>query len=72
MAAERTARRTIEPRDPKVRLYGDFAIMTGPAVHHVVIKGEPVTIKLFITQVAARKEGAWQFVSVQAKLLPEA
>lgn len=71
MAIERSARRTIEPRDPMVRLYGDVAIITGPAVHHVVIQGKPATLKLFITQVAARKEAGWQFVSVQATLLPE-
>lgn len=70
MEIERSARRTIEPRDPQVRIYGDAAIITGPAVHHVVIKGEPVTLKLFITQVAARKAIGWQFVSVQATLLP--
>lgn len=70
MEIERAARRTIEPRDPLVRLFGDIAIITGPAIHHAVTDGAPVTYRLFTTQVAARKNGQWQFVSVQATLIP--
>ncbi|MHA6766977.1 nuclear transport factor 2 family protein [Sphingobium ummariense] len=67
---ERMARRTIEARNPKVRLYGNMAIMTGPAVHHFEANGEPATVEIYITQVAAKTDGQWRFVSVHASLVP--
>jgi ketosteroid isomerase-like protein len=70
MAIERSARRTIEPRNPRIRCYGDVAILTGPAVQHVNLDGVPKTLKLFITQVAARIDGQWLFVSVHATQMP--
>ena len=67
---ERSARRTIEPRNPYVRLYGHVAILTGPAVHHAVSDGAPVTYRIFTTQVAVCRGNVWQFVSVHATMMP--
>jgi len=66
---ERSTRRTIEPRNPQVRLYGHVAILTGLAIHHSVSDGAPVIYRLFSTQVAVRRGDAWQFVSVQATMM---
>jgi hypothetical protein len=45
--------------------------MTGPQINHEQINGEPLTIKLFLTQVARRIDGHWKFVSIQATRIPD-
>lgn len=66
----RNVRRRVEPREPRVRIYGDVAIMTGPQVNHEQINGQTVTIQLFVTRVARRANGVWKFVSMQATRIP--
>src|SRR5229473_3459143 len=60
-ASLRSGPRVVEPREPKIRIYGDTAVMTGSQVNHERINGEPRTIKLFVTQVARRIDGRWKF-----------
>lgn len=66
----RSIPRQVEMRAPKIRIYGDFAVMTGPQVNHEQINGQPMTIELFVTRVARRVDGEWKFVSMQATLRP--
>jgi hypothetical protein len=54
-----------------IRIYGDTAIMTGRQVNHERINGEPLIVKLFVTQVARRIDGRWKFVSMHATRLPD-
>ena len=68
---ERTTRRTVEPRNPDIRFYGDVAILTGPALHHATVNGSPVEYRIFTTQVAVKKSGKWQFVAVQATMISQ-
>jgi hypothetical protein len=62
--------RRVEPGALKVRVYGDFAVVTGPQTNHEKVNGEPAVIPLFVTRVARRAEGGWKFVSMQATRLP--
>jgi ketosteroid isomerase-like protein len=66
---ERTTRRTIEPRNPDVRLYGNVAILTGPALHHAIVDGAPVEYRIYTTQVAVKQNGKWRFAAVQATMI---
>lgn len=68
----RSIPRTVEMRTPKVRIYGDVAVMTGPQVNHEQVNGQPMTIELFVTRVARRVDGVWKFSSMQATRLPSA
>ena len=70
-ASLRSVPRIVEPREPMIRIYGDTAVMTGPQVNHERINGEPLIVKLFVTQVARRIDGRWKFVSMQATRLPD-
>lgn len=64
--------RTIEPRDPVIRVWGDAAIITGETVNRSVGKdGQVALARMFTTQVARRIDGAWKFVSFQATRLPD-
>lgn len=67
----RNVPRTVEPRKPQVRVYGDIAVMTGPQINHEQINGETVIVRLFVTQVAQRTDGDWKFVSMHATRLPD-
>jgi Domain of unknown function (DUF4440) len=70
-ATLRSVPRVVEPREPKIRIYGDTAVMTGPQVNHERINGEPRIVRLFVTQVARRIDGRWKFVSMQATRIPD-
>jgi hypothetical protein len=70
-AGLRSIPRKVEPREPTIRIYDDTAVMTGPQINHEQINGEPLTIKLFLTQVARRIDGHWKFVSIQATRIPD-
>lgn len=63
--------RTVEPKKPQVRVYGDIALMTGPQVHHERIEGETVIVTLFVSQVAQWAGGEWRFVYTHAARLPD-
>ena len=66
-----TNARTVEPRPPKVRVFGDVAILTGDLVNVVVRDGKTIYNRLFATQVACKTSGGWKFASFQATRLPE-
>jgi hypothetical protein len=50
----------------KVRIYGEAAVITGDMINTINPPGQPTrVIHAFCTQVAAKREGRWQFVSFQ-------
>jgi uncharacterized protein (TIGR02246 family) len=59
--------RTVAPRSPKIRVYGDFAILTGEMINITPGTGsaEPTKTRLYATQVARKSDGKWKFVSFQ-------
>lgn len=61
----------IEPRDVKVRLYGEAAVVTGRAKLKTVSKGQESTFQVQFTDVYAKKKGRWQMVAWQSSRLPE-
>jgi len=61
----------IEPRDVKVRLYGDAAVVTGRAKLKTVSKGQESSFQVQFTDVYAKKKGHWQMVAWQSSRLPE-
>jgi undecaprenyl pyrophosphate synthase len=64
---------TIErgPRRPvrgelQVRVYGDAAVVTGDLINHIQNPDKTTrVVNAFCTQVAVKRDGAWQFVSFQ-------
>ena len=66
-----TNARTVESRLPKVRIFGDVAILTGDLVNVVVRDGKTIYSRLFATQVACKTSDGWKFASFQATRLPE-
>lgn len=62
-------RRTVEPRQPAVRLYGPVAILTGEMINHFQLPEGPRKVRLYATQVAHCGDAEWKFVSFQAVLL---
>jgi hypothetical protein len=64
----RNAARTIDPRAPKIRVYGIAAVLTGDMTNVMRVPGKADQIKmhLYVTQVAYKSNGVWQFVSFQA------
>ena len=65
--------RTVAPHSPKIRVYGDFAVMTGEMVNITPGSGgaEPTKTKLYATQVARKSDGKWKFVSFQTTRIPD-
>jgi hypothetical protein len=58
--------RVPERSNLRVRFYGDTAVVTGDMVNNINMPGEPTrVVQAFCTQVAAKKNGRWQFVSFQ-------
>jgi ketosteroid isomerase-like protein len=62
--------REITPRDRKVRVHGDAAIVSGPA--HVVIEpgGKRTEIDLYFTELYVKEAGAWKMALWQSTRLP--
>jgi ketosteroid isomerase-like protein len=59
--------RTVEPRNPNIRIFGDTAVITGEMINRVEKQGaEPTLSRLFVTQVASLIDGKWKFVSFQS------
>jgi hypothetical protein len=57
--------------DVKVRLYGDFAVLTGPLTNTMASPDAPPRIvEAYCQQVAVRRGGAWRFVAVQLTAKP--
>ena len=64
--------REIAPRERKVRLHGDAAIVSGPA--HVVIEpgGKRTEIDLYFTELYVKEGGQWRMALWQSTRLPAA
>jgi ketosteroid isomerase-like protein len=62
--------REISPRDRKVRVHGDAAIVSGPC--HVVIEpgGKRTEIDLYFTELYVKEGGAWKMALWQSTRLP--
>jgi uncharacterized protein (TIGR02246 family) len=68
----RKSPRTVAPRTPKIRVYGDFAILTGEMVNIAPgSSAEPSRTRLYATQVARKTEGKWKFISFQTTRIPD-
>ncbi|HEX4043572.1 MAG TPA: nuclear transport factor 2 family protein [Xanthobacteraceae bacterium] len=69
----RKSPRTVAPRTPKIRVYGDFAILTGEMVNIAPGSGsaEPSKTRLYATQVARKIDGEWKFISFQTTRIPD-
>jgi uncharacterized protein (TIGR02246 family) len=62
--------REITPRDRRVRVHGDAAIVSGPC--HVVIEpgGKRTELDLYFTELYVRKGGEWRMALWQSTRLP--
>jgi ketosteroid isomerase-like protein len=69
----RKSSRTVAPRAPKIRVYGDFAILTGEMVNIAPGSGGagPSRTRLYATQVARKIGGKWKFISFQTTRIPD-
>ena len=56
--------------EPKVRTYGNIAVITGRALFEVTVKGEDRALDILFHSVWAKRNAAVQFVSWQATRLP--
>jgi hypothetical protein len=54
----------IEPTEASAKVYGDAAVLVGPATFIVSIGGRRATYRLIYTEVYARKSGAWRLVNL--------
>ena len=62
--------KTIEPRDMKVRVFGNTAVITAAAHITAVSNGQAVDNQLRYTDVWVLRDGRWQMVSWQSTRLP--
>lgn len=62
--------REITPKDRRVRVHGDAAIVSGPA--HIVIEpgGQRTEIDLYFTEVYVKEGGRWKMALWQSTKLP--
>jgi ketosteroid isomerase-like protein len=62
--------REITPRDRKVRVHGDAAVVSGPA--HVVIEpgGKRTELELYFTELYVKEGGQWRMALWQSTRLP--
>jgi len=62
--------REIAPRDRRVRVHGDAAIVSGPA--HVVIEpgGKRTELELYFTELYVKEGGRWRMALWQSTRLP--
>ena len=73
LSSGRLKYKSIERADPRVRVYGDVAIVNGRAkVRNVTAQGVSAPFTILFTDVYLRKpDRAWQQVSWQSTRLPE-
>jgi ketosteroid isomerase-like protein len=62
--------REITPKDRRVRVHGDAAIVSGPA--HIVIEpgGQRTEIDLYFTEIYVKEGGRWKMALWQSTRLP--
>ena len=63
---------SVEFIDPKVRLYGDAAVVVAKTVGKGTMKGEPLNVDAFATIVFAKTSDGWREVSAQLTNTPPA
>jgi ketosteroid isomerase-like protein len=62
----------VTPREVKVRIYGDFAIMTGLSRMQGTVGDRTVDFTIRFTDVSRRVGNSWQLVAWQSAKLPAA
>ncbi len=62
---------TIDAVEPKVRVFGDTAIVSGVAGMSVVNKGAPAKIRIVYSTTQLRRNGSWQMISWHATRLAQ-
>ena len=62
---------SIDAVNPKVRVFGDTAIVNGVAGMSVVNKGAPAKIRIVYSTTQLRRNGAWQMISWHATRLAQ-
>jgi len=60
--SEHLAYNKVEIEDQSVRYFDNTGIVSGRAVFHVALDGEPLVIELLYSEVYHLVEGRWQFV----------
>lgn len=66
IAAIKAAPRVPLRENLRVRMYGNAAIITGDLINNITPPGQETrVVHAFCTQVAAKRDGRWQFVSFQ-------
>ena len=55
----------IEVHDPRVREYGDTAVVTGWTEMRMTFGGQSAEVRSRYTHVFVRQDGAWRFVNGQ-------
>jgi ketosteroid isomerase-like protein len=62
---------SIEAEEPRIKVFGDTAIVTSRAGMRVINKGAPAQIRIVYTNVHLRRNGSWQMVAWQATRLAQ-
>ena len=62
--------RAIEPKERRIRVHGDAAVVSGPC--HIVIEpgGQRTEIDLYFTEVYVKEGGRWKMALWQSTKLP--
>ena len=72
LASARSYPGTAESAPPEITLHGDVALMRGISVRRVTVDGIDREFRIFVSRIAARQDGAWRYVHIQATMMPEA
>jgi len=70
LTSGRVTYKTITPRNLKVRVYGDLAIINGEATMSVDANGEAINNTLRFTDVWVKRDGQWQMTAWQSTRMP--
>ena len=60
----------VELVDPRVRVYGEAAVVNGAFDVSVIVNGQPTTHRVIYVHVYARKDGEWRLVAHQTTRAP--
>ena len=61
---------SIEPKDQKVQVYGNVAVVTGGAAVHIILRGNDQSFQIRYTNVHVNRNGKWQTVAWEATRVP--
>jgi hypothetical protein len=61
---------SIEPKDQKIQVYGNVAVVTGGAAVHVILRGNDQSFQIRYTNVHVNRNGKWQMVAWEATRVP--